>query len=72
MIIVHSDGNGITNLDNVTEINVVGRYIHAYRVDGKHDIIGVYEDENKALQAFSKLIMDCSVGKYNVTSLGAD
>ena len=72
MLIVHSDGYGLTNFDNVTEINVAGRYIHAYCVDGKHNIIGTYEDESKALQAFSKMLMECSVGRSNVITIGAD
>lgn len=71
MLIVHSDGYGITNLDNVTEINVAGRYIHAYCVDGKHNIIGTFEDEAHALQALSKLIMECSAGQFRVVAIGA-
>lgn len=69
MIIVHSDGYGFTNLDNVTEINVASRYIHAYSVDGKHNIIGKYETEEQALQALSRLIMECHVDKTNVVTL---
>ena len=72
MLIVHSDGYGLTNMDNVTEINVAGRYIHAYCVDGKHNIIGSYKDETQALQALSKLIMECSVGQSNVVTIGVD
>ena len=70
MIIVHSDGYGFTNLDNVTEINVSSRYIHAYSVDGKHNIIGKFESEKDALLALSKLIMECSIGKTKVVALG--
>lgn len=69
MLIVHSDGYGFTNLDNVTEVNVAGRFIHSYSVDGRHDTIGKFDSEEEALQALSKLIMECSTGNYNVITL---
>ena len=72
MLIVHSDGYGLTNLDNVTEIVVVGRYIQAYTVDGRNGIIGKFDDENHALRAISKMIMECRTGQYNVLTLESE
>ena len=72
MLIVHSDGYGLTNLDNVTEIVVVGRYIQAYTVDGRNGIIGKFDDENHALQAISKMIMECRTGQRSVLTLESE
>ena len=61
MMIIHNDGMGVTNMDNVTRICLSGRYIHAYTIDGNSHPIAVYETPERAKEVFDWMISgtDC-------------
>lgn len=48
MWIKHSDGYGMTNLDNVERLCIAGRYIHAYTIDGKSHPVAAYDTAERA------------------------
>jgi len=52
MMILHKDGKGMTNSDNMTRMAVNGLYVTAYMVDGSNHSIGRYETEDDAKKAF--------------------
>lgn len=56
MVIIHSDREGFTNFDNVLTVNLMGRYIHATLSTGKVAMIGVYEDNDRAIEVFSDMM----------------
>lgn len=56
MAILHSDGNGVTNKDNILRICLNGRYIQAYMVDGSNHLLGVYDTAERAQEVFDNLI----------------
>ena len=56
MVITHSDREGFTNFDNVLTVNLMGRYIHATLSTGKVAMIGVYEDNDRAIEVFSEMM----------------
>lgn len=66
MFIIHSDGLGLTNMDNVCEMVASGRYIHAYCVNGSHHPVAVYESPDKAIEALKWLSEQMSTTKSNV------
>ena len=56
MFLVHSDRAGLTNLDNVTELECNGRYLNAYCIDGRSHPIASYESAAAAEDGFARLI----------------
>jgi len=70
MFVVHSDGYGMTNLDNVCEVSVSGRYIHAYGKDGSHRIIGVSDTEDGAKRILDRLVDTMKTSKSCVIEMG--
>lgn len=57
MLIVHSDGAGVTNMNAISEIRVAGRYIWAYEVGGKRHAIAAYDTEERAEAVFMNMLM---------------
>ena len=55
MTILHKDGNGVTNWNNVLRIMCNGRHITAYMADGSNHHIGVYETHEAAMIEFERL-----------------
>lgn len=53
MFIRHTDGYGITNIDNVNRICLNGRYITAYMVDGSNHHIAGYDTAEEAAEHFN-------------------
>lgn len=52
MTIIHADRQGVTNYDNVKQLSLSDRFIHATYVDGTDKIIGVYPDADHAKNAY--------------------
>ena len=57
MIILHKDGDGLTNFDNVTRIERNGVYLTAYMIDGSCHHLGRYDSQDKAKLALDQLAM---------------
>ena len=55
MLIIHNDGMGMTNMDNVCELVVSGRYIHAYCVNGSHHPVAVYGSIDRAKEVLDMI-----------------
>ena len=55
MTILHKDGDGVTNWDNVARLARAGCYIIAYMVDGSSHHIGRYESQEDAKAVFDSL-----------------
>lgn len=56
MIIVHSDKMGFTNLNNVCEVKLMGKYIRAHCSDGDSHAIARYDTEERAEYVFRHII----------------
>lgn len=57
MLIVHSDGAGVTNMNAISEIRAAGRYIWAYEVGGKRHPIAAYDTEERAEAVFMDVLL---------------
>ena len=55
MFVLHSDGMGITNIDNVNRLCLNGRYITAYMNDGSSHYVGVYNTADFAKIMFEQI-----------------
>lgn len=54
--ILHSDGCGITNVDNMLRAYISGRGIIAHMVDGSSHPIAEYESPDEARAVFNELV----------------
>jgi len=57
MVIIHKDGRGVTNSDNMTRLVVNGVYLIAYMVDGSNHSVGRYDTEEDAKLAFDRTVI---------------
>ena len=55
MMILHKDGKGMTNMNNVCRIEICGLYLNAYMVDGSNHQIGRYDTEEEAQLMFDMI-----------------
>ena len=62
MLVVHSDKMGITNLNAIVQIKLIGKYIHAYSVSESH-VIARYDTEERAEDVFKILTNQCRLTK---------
>ena len=51
MMILHKDGKGMTNSDNMSRMVVNGVYLTAHMVDGSSHSLGRFETEEDAKKA---------------------
>ena len=63
MLIVHSDRMGMTNLNAISEVKLMGRYIRAYEVGGSNHAIAAYNTEQRAEAVFRTLTEQCRLTK---------
>ena len=63
MLVVHSDRMGITNLNAVSELKLMGRYIRAVNIHGDNHAIAAYETEERAMAVFRTLMDQCRLTK---------
>lgn len=52
MMILHKDGRGMTNSDNMSRMVINGMYLTAHMVDGSSHTLGRYDTEEDAKKAF--------------------
>ena len=57
MVIIHKDGKGVTNSDNMTRLVVNGVYLTAYMVDGSNHSVGRYDTEEDAQLEFDRIVI---------------
>lgn len=63
MLIVHSDRMGMTNLNAISEVKLMGRYIRAVNLNGDNHAIAAYESEERAEAVFRTLTEQCRLTK---------
>lgn len=63
MLIVHSDRMGMTNLNAVSEVKLIGRYIRAVDIRGDNHAVAAYDTEDRAEAVFHTLTEQCRLTK---------
>lgn len=63
MLIVHSDRAGITNMNAISEIRLMGRYIRAVNINGDNHAVAAYKTEERAEAVFRNLTDQCRLTK---------
>ena len=59
MYIVNRTRSEVTNIENVTHINLDADVISAYLVSGTRRILGSYDTEEQAQDVFRKMLKAC-------------
>lgn len=63
MLIVHSDRMGMTNLNAICEVKLMGRYIRAYDIGGGNHAVAAYDTDERAESVFRTLTEQCRLTK---------